>query len=136
MENWILLATLLSPIVGVLAIVVALFVARRSSKDAQQQIEVIHALLEVFIAAHNLDILENKRKYERRLQDLDRQIESLEESVNIANPFIGGVLIDRIEMHQEGLQKQEKLYQLLEERKELLINLNILNNYIKKASKR
>lgn len=135
MENWIHLASLLSPIVGILAIIVALLVAHRSSKDAQQQVEAIHFLLDVFIAAHNLDIVENQRKYERKLQDLNRQIESLEEDINIANPFIGGALIDHIEMHQEGLRKQEKLYQLLEKRKELTINLNILNDYIKKASK-
>lgn len=68
-------ATLLSPIISVIAIIVALNVARSSSKDAQQQINAIHHLLDVFVAANNLDIVEAQRKYQRQLAALDYQIE-------------------------------------------------------------
>lgn len=53
-------ATLLSPIISVIAIIVALIVARSSSKDAQEQINAIRNLLDVFVAANNLDIIEAK----------------------------------------------------------------------------
>ena len=43
-------ATLLSPIISVIAIIVALRVARSSSKDAQEQIKAIRHLLDMFIA--------------------------------------------------------------------------------------
>lgn len=55
-------ATLLSPIISVIAIIVALCIARSSSKDVQKQIDAIHNLLDVFIAANNLDIVEAQRK--------------------------------------------------------------------------
>lgn len=45
-------ATLLSPIISVIAIIVALRVARSSSKDAQEQIKAIRHLLDMFIAAN------------------------------------------------------------------------------------
>ena len=57
-------ATLLSPIISVIAIIVALCIARSSSKDAQKQIDAIHNLLDVFIAANNLDIVDAQRKYQ------------------------------------------------------------------------
>lgn len=44
-------ATVASPIVGVIAIIVALIIAHRSSKETKQQIEAIYKLLDVFVAA-------------------------------------------------------------------------------------
>lgn len=58
-------ATLLSPIISVIAIIIALSVARSSSKDARQQINAIRHLLDVFVAVNNLDIVEAQRKYQR-----------------------------------------------------------------------
>ena len=77
-------ATLLSPIISVIAIIVALCIARSSSKDAQKQIDAIHNLLDVFIAANNLDIVEAQRKYQSQLLDLDKQIEDAESKVKTA----------------------------------------------------
>ena len=57
-------ATLLSPIISVIAVIVALRVANHSSKDAQKQINAIRHLLDVFVAANNLDIVEAQRKYQ------------------------------------------------------------------------
>ena len=59
-DNLVQWATLLSPIISVIAIVVALKVAHSSSKDAQKQIAAIRHLLDVFVAANNLDIVERK----------------------------------------------------------------------------
>ena len=55
-------ATVLSPIVGVVAIIVALIIARRSSKETKKQIEAVYNLLDVFVAAQNPTMLEAKRK--------------------------------------------------------------------------
>ena len=52
-ENLVQWATLLSPIISVIAIIVALHIARTSSKEAQKQIAAIRNLLDVFVAANN-----------------------------------------------------------------------------------
>ena len=64
-NNLVQWATLLSPTISVIAIIVALHVARSSSKDAQKQIAAIRHLLDVFVAANNLDIVEAQRKYQQ-----------------------------------------------------------------------
>ena len=69
-DNLVQWATLLSPIISVIAIIVALHVARSSSKDAQKQIDAIRHLLDVFVAANNLDIVEAQRKYQQQLVEL------------------------------------------------------------------
>ena len=69
-DNLVQWATLLSPIISVIAIIVALHVARSSSKDAQKRIAAIRHLLDVFVAANNLDIVEAQRKYQQQLVEL------------------------------------------------------------------
>lgn len=135
MECWIQWATLVSPIISVVAIIVALCVARSSSKDAQRQITAIHNLLDVFVAANNLDIVEAQRKYQRQLAELDRQIEDAQIDVDTVYPFVGGSLIHKIEAAQKKQGQIDRLNSLLEKRKELEINLSLIEDYIKKATK-
>lgn len=99
-------ATLLSPMISVIAIIVALSVARSSSKDAQKQIKAVHNLLDVFVAANNLDIVETQRKYQRQLEELDQQIEDAQMEVDTVYPFVGGALIDHIEAAQEKAEQK------------------------------
>ena len=134
MECWIQWATLASPIISVVAIIVALSVARSSSKDAQQQIKAIHNLLDVFVAANNLDIVEAQRKYQRQLIELDQQIEDAQLDVDTVYPFIGGSLIHKIEAAQKKQGQIDKLNSLLEKRKEIELNLSLIDDYIKKAT--
>ena len=101
-------ATLLSPIISVIAIIVALCIARSSSKDAQMQIDAIHNLLDVFIAANNLDIVEAQRKYQSQLPDLDKQIEDAKFKVETVYPFVGGARIHQIAAAQEKIEQIEK----------------------------
>ncbi len=49
---------ILTLIVSVIAVVVALWISRKSSNDAQQQINKIQELLDVFVAVQNLNIFE------------------------------------------------------------------------------
>lgn len=134
MENYIALANLLSPLISVIAIIVALIVARSSSKDAQEQIKAIRHLLDVFVAANNLDIVEAQRKYQQ-LVALDSQIEDAQMAVNIVNPFSGGARIDCIMDVQEKSQQIEHLNRLLAKRKEVEINITLIQDYINKATR-
>lgn len=127
-------ATLLSPIISVIAIIVALSVARSSSKDAQQQINAIRHLLDVFVAANNLDIVEAQRKYQRQLAELDSQIEDAQMEVDTVYPFVGGARIDHIIAAQEKAEQKAHLNQLLAKRKEIEVNLFLIQDYIQKAT--
>ena len=137
MEIWIQLATLISPIISVIAIIVALCIARSSSKDAQKQIDAIHNLLDVFIAANNLDIVEAQRKYQSKLTELDKRIKEAKEDLETEHyPFFGrGARIDDIEAIEGQIKRQNELDSLLIERQKLESNLALINNYIKKATK-
>lgn len=127
-------ATLLSPIISVIAIIVALSVACSSSKDAQQQINAIRHLLDVFVAANNLDIVEAQRKYQRQLAELDSQIEDAQMEVDTVYPFVGGARINHIIAVQEKAEQIEDLAQLVAKRKEIEANLSLIQDYIQKAT--
>jgi hypothetical protein len=129
-------ATILSPVISTIAIIVSLRISRKSSQDAQRQINEIRNLLDVFIAVHNLDIFEAQRKYQQQLIEIDEEIEDAKTSVETAiSPFIGGALIDRIHERENQLRHTEYLNQLLAKRKEIETQLALINNYIKKTTK-
>ena len=134
-ENLVQWATLLSPIISVIAIIVALHIARTSSKEAQKQIAAIRNLLDVFVAANNLDIVEAQRKYQRQLAELDKEIEEAQMEVDIVYPFIGGARIDHIIAAQEKAEQKAHLKQLLAKRSEIEVNLSLIQDYVKKATR-
>ncbi|WP_302387362.1 hypothetical protein [Alistipes ihumii] len=134
-NNLVQWATLLSPIISVIAIIVALHVARSSSKDAQKQIAAIRHLLDVFIAANNLDIVEAQRKYQQQLVELDKEIEDAQMEVDIVYPFVGGARIDHIIAAQEKAEQKAHLDQLLAKRREIEVNLSLIQDYVKKATR-
>lgn len=134
-DNLVQWATLLSPIISVIAIIVALHVARGSSKDTQKQIAAIRHLLNVFIAANNLDIVEAQRKYQQQLVELDKEIEDAQMEVDIVYPFVGGARIDHIIAAQEKAEQKAHLDQLLAKRREIEVNLSLIQDYVKKATR-
>ena len=144
-DNLVQWATLLSPIISVIAIIVALHVAiaiivalhvaRSSSKDAQKQIAAIRHLLDVFVAANNLDIVEAQRKYQQQLVELDKEIEDAQMEVDIVYPFVGGARIDHIIAAQEKAEQKAHLDQLLAKRREIEVNLSLIQDYVKKATR-
>lgn len=134
-DNMVQWATLLSPIISVIAIIVALHVARSSSKDAQKQIVAIRHLLDVFVAANNLDIVEAQRKYQQQLVELDKEIEDAQMEVDIVYPFVGGARIDHIIAAQEKADQKAHLDQLLAKRREIEVNLSLIQDYVKKATR-
>lgn len=76
------IATIASPIVGVIAIIVALCIARSSAKHTQKQID-------VFMASQAPDMLEALSKYEQKLKELNPLIEDAEIRYKAVSPFIG-----------------------------------------------
>ena len=134
-NNLVQWATLLSPIISVIAIIVALHVARSSSKDAQKQIAAIRHLLDVFVAANNLDIVEAQRKYQQQLVELDKEIEDAQMEVDIVYPFVGGARIDHIIAAQEIAEQKAHLNQLLGKRREIEVNLSLIQDYVKKSTR-
>lgn len=130
-------ATVLSPIVGVIAIIVALVIAHQSSKDTQKQITGIYDLLEVFVAAQNPSMIESKVQYEQQLSQLNSQIREAEIDLQTVHyPFYGrGARIDDIEADMENEKRRESLQALLSEKKEVERRLNTIDEYLTKAGK-
>lgn len=87
------------------------------------------------MAANNLDIVEAQRKYQQQLVALNSQIEDAQMAVDIVNPFSGGARIDRIMNAQEKSQQIEHLNRLLTKRKEMEINLTLIQDYINKSTR-
>lgn len=122
-------ATILSPIIGVFAIVVAFIVARESSKDAEKQVKAIYNLLDVFVAANNPNIENARLKYLGQLADMDSQIKKVKDLLDIRrNPFRD----DEIEL-QEKAERRRLLNQLVDKRKEIERNLSLIEDYFKKT---
>lgn len=117
---------ILTLIVSVIAVVVALWISRKSSKDAQKQIDAIHELLDVFVAVQNLNIFETQQKYKKQLEEVDREIEQINNVLPERNFF-------DINSHMHAQRQKEK--ELLAKRKKLEHNLSSIDNYIKKTTK-
>ena len=119
-------ATILSPIIATIAIGVSFWISRKSSQDAQRQINEIRNLLDVLVAVHNFNISEAQQKYQKELDALNREIEQINNVSPERNFF-------DINSHMHAQRQKEK--ELLAKRKKLEHNLSSINNYIKKTTK-
>ena len=129
-------ATVASPIVGVLAIIVALFISHSTSKKIQKQVNAVYDLLDVFVAAQNPTIIEAKRKYEQQLRELDNMISEAEESMQITNPFLyQGSRIDMVMDLQNKKEIREDIKKLQHKREKVQESLNLIQSYIDKTKK-
>lgn len=129
-------ATFASPIVGVIAIIVALFISHSTSKKIQKQVDAAYDLLDVFVAAQNPTIIEAKRKYEQQLNELDNLISKAEESLQITNPFLyQGPRIDMVMNLQNKKEIREDIKELQHKREKVQESLNLIQSYIEKAKK-
>ena len=131
MECFTQWATILSPIIGVAAIVVAFIVARDSSKDAEKQVKAIYDLLDVFVAANNPNIEEARLKFQEQLANIDSKIRTVKKLLEKRNPFRD----DEVEL-QEKSEQQRTLNQLMDKRKEIELNFSLIEDYIEKARNR
>ena len=130
-------ATIIGPIISAFAIVVALSVAKNSSKDAKRQIEAVYNLLDVFVAAHNLDIIEAQRKYQQALGEINCNIEKVQDEMSmVPNALFWGNKIDKFDAKKKYEEKDRQLKDLIIKRKEIEANLSLIKNYIEKSAKR
>lgn len=129
-------ATVLSPIVGVIAIIVALVVAKDSSDDAQKQIKAIYNLLDVFVAAQNPNMMTAMQHYQLQLAQLDEQIEAAKEDLETVDPFFGrGPKIEDIEYSAEKEEQKQHLNDLQKQRDKIEMQLNLILSYLTKVAK-
>jgi len=130
-------ATVLSPVIGAIAIGVALYISHKSSKDVQKQIDAVYNLLDVFVATQNPSMIEAKQKYEQQLSLVKQKIRIAKENLVMAHsPFMGrGPKIEDIETNYEVSQKQLELESLLEEQKELENKITVIQSYLDKVKK-
>ena len=131
-------ATVLSPIIGVIAIIVALYISHKSSKDAQKQIDAVYNLLDVFVAAQNPSMLEAKKQYEQQLLLVNQKIRIVNENLAMAhNSFVGrgGPRIEDMEIKEDISKLKLNLGSLLENQKELENKINVINVYLDKVKK-
>ena len=130
-------ATVLSPLIGVIAIIVALVIAHQSSKDTKKQITGIYKLMDVFVAAQNPSMLEAKRQYTLQLEQINQQIKEAELDLNTVHyPFYGrGPKIDDIEAEMENQERVDKLVHLKKIKSELESKLKSIETYLEKVQK-
>ena len=134
-ETILFWATLLSPIAGVIAIIVALIIANRSSRDAEKQVTAIHNLLEVFVAAQNPNMVEAKQQYEQQLARLDEEIEAAKEDLETVDPFFGrGAKIEDVEYLAEKERQKQHLNDLQKQRDKIEMQLNLILSYLTKVA--
>lgn len=133
MDQMLIGATIASPAVGVIAIIVALFISRSASKRADKQIKEIHHMQEVFIATQTPVMIESKRQYEEQIAELDEKIKVAESNQTVIDPTaprwkqIKAVMgIDTRDTELESLKL---------ERSELEEKLNLINSYFEKVTK-
>ena len=128
-------ATVASPIIGAIAIIVALIIGHRSSKDAKKQIASICNLMEVFIASQNLTIMDAKRQYEKQLHELNHKIKDARERMQtIPSPFGHTNRMAEILESEKIKEQQKKINKLLKEKKEVEENLNLIQSYFDKSA--
>lgn len=128
-------ATLLSPIAGVIAIIVALIIANRSSRDAEKQVTAIHNLLDVFVAAQNPNMVEAMQHYKQQLARLDEQIEAAKEDLETVDPFFGrGPKIEDVEYLAEKERQKQHLNDLQKQRDKIEMQLNLILSYLTKVA--
>ena len=134
MNSILLWATVLSPIVGVIAIIVALIIAHRSSKETKQQINAVYKLLDVFVAAQNPTMMEAKKKYELQLAELDKQIHDLKEDIQFLSPFFGrGPLVEDMDELFKKDEQCKQLEVLESKRAEMQEYLDLIQSYLSKT---
>lgn len=131
MDTLLFWATILSPIIGVIAIIVALIVSHSSTKKAQQQINAVYDLLNVFVAAQTPTMIESKRKYEQQLSELDDMIKEQKEDMEIIhNPFLSqGPLIEMVEESWRRKEQYDQLATLKDNRNKIQKQINVIQTF-------
>jgi len=137
MDKFMVWATIASPIVGVIAIIVAFIVSNSTTKKIQKQVDAVYDLLDVFVAAQNPTMMEAKKKYEQQLSQLDQQIDTTKDDIEtIRHPFGFVNRLEAAEAAEDQLKRIQYLEGLMKQRKEVEESLGLIESYIQKATKK
>ena len=136
METVMFWAAVASPIVGVIAIIVAFIVSNSTTKKIQKQVDAVYDLLDVFVAAQNPTMMEAKKKYEQQLAQLDQQIEAAKDDIEaIRHPFGFVNRLEAAEAAEDQLKRIQYLEGLINQRKEVEEKKSLIQSYIDKSKK-
>jgi TolA-binding protein len=137
MDTVMFWAAVASPIVGVIAIIVAFIVSNSTTKKIQKQVDAVYDLLDVFVAAQNPTMMEAKKKYEQQLSQLDQQIDTTKDDIEtIRHPFGFVNRLEAAEAAEDQLKRIQYLEGLMKQRKEVEESLGLIESYIQKATKK
>jgi TolA-binding protein len=137
MDTVMFWAAVASPIVGVIAIIVAFIVSNSTTKKIQKQVDAVYELMDVFVAAQNPTMMEAKKKYEQQLAQLDQQIEVTKDDIEtIRHPFRFVNRLEAAEAAEDQLKRIQNLECLFNRRKEVEESLGLIQSYIQKATKK
>ena len=137
MDTVMFWAAVASPIVGVIAIIVAFIVSNSTTKKIQKQVDAVYELMDVFVAAQNPTMMEAKKKYEQQLAQLDQQIEAAKidvETTNLPSRYVNHLAA--ADAAESQLKRIQHLEGLIDQRKEVEGKLGLIQSYIQKATKK
>lgn len=137
MDTVMFWASVASPIIGAIAIVVAFIVSNSTTKKIQQQVDAAYELLDVFVAAQNPMMMEAKKQYEQQLAQLDQQIEAAKVDVETTHlPFYVVNRLEAADAAERQLKRIQYLEELINQHKEVEERLSLIQSYIQKATKK
>lgn len=154
-DFWILVATIASPITGVIAIIVALALSRSSSRDAQKQIDAMRQstkeqidairqstneqidamrnILDVFVASQAPNMIEALRKYKQQLKDVEEKISDAKDEFSVSNPFYGrGPKIEDIEYERTKRGQAQNIAKLEQQREAIKKQIDLIQAFLDK----
>ena len=133
-DLWINIATIASPIISAIAVIVALIISHRSSREAQRQIDALHEQIDAFKAAYAPYMLGQLEQYKTQLEELNEQVEHAQEKYDVVNPFFGhGAKIDDIDYLEDKNRQAQNLNQLKAQRMKVVEQIRLINAFLGNA---
>lgn len=132
MELVLQIATIASPIIGVVAIIVALRISKKSSEEASHQLRKLEDMLDTFVAVENVKLVSIMQENEKALNKLEPQIEELQNRLLVTES--GGITrIEKIENISNKEKLQIDLQLLLKKKKEFELERSLIISYLQKV---
>lgn len=107
-----------------IAIIVALCIARSSAKHTQKQID-------VFMASQAPNMLEALGKYEQMLEEINSQINDAEIRYKAESRFIrNGALIEEISYQESKKKQKQYLDKMISERERIELQIRLISSFL------
>lgn len=135
MEFWLQIATIASPIIGAVAIIVSLWISHQSSKEAKEQILKMSQLLETFVAAENIHLVGIKQENAKALAELEPKIQELQLQLSTVSPFRAVCSIEEKDEQRARQTLLDELQMLNKKKEDFLKEQSLIHDYIIRISK-